>query len=480
MSSDNVSSAVTYTSVSSDSNKPSSWGIPLVNAGELPEMDPYEEVAQQGQAHPLSPAYVPDPMELDEHVPVYVPEPEHLDYHVPSDDDIQAENQPYANDASPTAKSPGYIADLDSMENDTDTDLIDYPDESGTDDEDPEDEDEDPEEDPSEEHNLEDEDEDPEEDPNEEHKPEDEDEPSEDSDKTEPFEENETAATPPPPRSPQTRVPFSQTRLRRAWKTVRPEPPMPASMEARIAEHAATPIPPTSPTYDQAPLGHRAAMIRMRDDIPEEDMPPRRRFVLTAPPPGCDVAESSAAAARAPRRQYDFVDAVEAGQGLICGPGHDARTFARAADRAEDVGTGSLDDARYDRALLRARVNMLESDRPFHGRTAILMEEEARLSRAAWAQSMDVCDQTHSEGILLRTTVMTQQSEIVELRAADQRRQTVISELLKADYRRQRQLVETLKIVKSLKAQMTELQRQQGPAKDPAEPELPEEAGSST
>ncbi|GJZ66719.1 hypothetical protein Tco_0623415 [Tanacetum coccineum] len=113
---------------------------------------------------------------------------------------------------------------------------------------------------------------------------------------------------------------------------------MPASMEARIAEHAVTPIPPTSPTYDQAPLGHRAAMIRMRDDIPEEDMPPQRRFVLTAPPPGCDVAESSAAAARAPRGQFDFVDAVEAGQGLIRSPGHDVQTIARAANRAEDVG----------------------------------------------------------------------------------------------------------------------------------------------
>ncbi|GJX91130.1 hypothetical protein Tco_0344456 [Tanacetum coccineum] len=85
------------------------------------------------------------------------------------------------------------------------------------------------------------------------------------------------------------------------------------------------------------------------------------------------------------------------------------------------------------------------------------MEEEARLSRAAWAQSMDACDQTHSEGILLRTTVMAQQSEIAELQAADRRTQTVISELLKADYRRQRQLVETLKIVKSLKAQMIEM-----------------------
>nr|GEX20366.1 hypothetical protein [Tanacetum cinerariifolium] len=81
-----------------------------------------------------------------------------------------------------------------------------------------------------------------------------------------------------------------------------------------------------------------AAMIRRRDDILEEDMPPRRRFALTGPPPGCDVAESSAAAARAPRSQYNFVDTVEAGQGLIRGPGHDTRTIARAADRAEDVG----------------------------------------------------------------------------------------------------------------------------------------------
>ncbi|GKE01275.1 hypothetical protein Tco_1389258 [Tanacetum coccineum] len=344
MSSDNASSAVTYTSVSSDSNRPSSWGIPLVTAGELPKMDPYEEVAQQGQTHPLSPAYVPDPIELDEHVPVYVPEPEHPEYHVPSDDDIQAEDQPYADDASPTAESLGYIADSDSMEDDTDTDSIDYPDNLGTD---MEDDDEDLEEDP-------------EEDPSEEHEPEDDDDDDDIDDedlrirmRTPRRIPNETAATPPPPRSPQTRAPFSQTRLRRARKTVRPEPPMPASMEVHIAEHAATPIPPTSPTYDQEPLGHRAAMIRMRDDIPEEDMPPWRRFVLTAPPPGCDVAESSAAAARAPRRQYDFVDAVEAGQGLIRSPGHDARTIARAADRVEDVG--------YVRALQASEHRMMTS-----------------------------------------------------------------------------------------------------------------------
>ncbi|GKE99696.1 hypothetical protein Tco_0023047, partial [Tanacetum coccineum] len=132
------------------------------------------------------------------------------------------------------------------------------------------DDDEDPEEDPSKEHDPEDDDEDPEEDLSEEHKHEDgdtrEEDPFEGSDETESFEEDGTTVTPPPP----------------------------GCHRARIS----------------APLGHRAAMIRMREDIPEEDMPPQRRFVLTAPPPWYDVAESSIVAARAPR----------------------------AVDRAEDVG----------------------------------------------------------------------------------------------------------------------------------------------
>ncbi|GKE78941.1 hypothetical protein Tco_1545061, partial [Tanacetum coccineum] len=268
-------------------------------------------------------AYVPDPMELDEHVPIYVPEPEHPEYHAPSDDDIQVRDQPYADDASPTTESPGYIADSDSMEEDTDEDSIDYLDklEDGE-----EDDDEDPEEDPSKEHELEDEVEDPEEDPNEEHEPKDEDtkdeEPYEGSDETEPFEEDDTAT------------------LIDVFATG--SPPFP--------------LPPTYPAYDQAPLGHRAAMIRMIDDILEEDIPPLRRFVLTVPLPRCDVAESFVVAtARAPRGQYDFVDTVEVGQGLIHSLSHDARTIARVADRAEDVG--------YVRALQASEHKMRISTR---------------------------------------------------------------------------------------------------------------------
>ncbi|GKC03737.1 hypothetical protein Tco_0995347 [Tanacetum coccineum] len=363
MSSNNASSTITYTSVSSDSNGPSSWGIPLENADEIQDMDPYEEVAQQGQAHPLSPAYLPGPMELDEHVPLYALE---LEHHVPSDDDSQAEDQPYAEDASPTAESPGYIADSDPMEDDTDTDSIDYPNETGTDEED--------------------EDEDPEEYPNKEHEPEDEDakedESSEDSDETGPFEENETAATRPPPRSPQTRIPFSQTRLRRAQKTVRLKPPMPASMEARIAEHAVAPIPSTSPTYDQAPLGHRAAMI------PES---------------------SAAAAARAPRGQYDFVDAIGTGQGLI----HTLQTSEHMMMTSiEDVNLRVSYQAQrtaYETELHEVRQDYLSSEARNRALLARLKTIETHMSRMEWQRQSAEDDAVRQ---IMRTQVLKARARI--------------------------------------------------------------------
>ncbi|GJY86564.1 reverse transcriptase domain-containing protein [Tanacetum coccineum] len=54
---------------------------PATGSNQLPvtvvsEIYPYEEVAQQGHASPPSPAYAPDPIELEDHVPVYVIEPE--------------------------------------------------------------------------------------------------------------------------------------------------------------------------------------------------------------------------------------------------------------------------------------------------------------------------------------------------------------------------------------------------------------------
>ncbi|GKE92459.1 hypothetical protein Tco_1573554 [Tanacetum coccineum] len=89
---------------------------------------------------------------------------------------------------------------------------------------------------------------------------------------------------------------------------------------------------------------------------------------------------------------------------------------------------------------------------------------------------MDASDLARAKVMSLRTTVLAQQSEIRELQSADRRRQTVITEMLAADHKRQVQLTKALKLVKRLQTQMAELQRQQGPAKGPAQPELPEEA----
>nr|GEW63492.1 ribonuclease H-like domain-containing protein [Tanacetum cinerariifolium] len=313
MSLDNAQSAVTYTSISSDSDGPS-WGIPLMNVGEFPEMDPYEEVAQQGQ---------------------------HPEYHAPSDDEIQVK-----------------------------------------------DDDEDPEEDPNEMHEPEDDDEDP----NEEHELEDEDtrEPSEDSDETKPFKEDETTVTPPPPRHHRARI------------SVRPRTPMAVSTQALIDAFAAGsslfPLPPTSPAYDQAPLGHRVAMTRKRDDIPEEDMPPQRRFAFTAPPLRCDIAKSSATA-RAPRSQHDFVDTVEAGQGLIRSPSHDAWTIARAADIAEDVG--------YVRDLQASECRMMTSIKEVNLRVTYQAQVRRQESKYFYTQLHDA--QTDRRDIRLEIDVVRSQ-----------------------------------------------------------------------
>ncbi|GJX79315.1 hypothetical protein Tco_0327464, partial [Tanacetum coccineum] len=290
-----------------------------------------------GPKHPPSPDYVPGPEHPPSPIEIpFVPEPENPEYLVPSEDEAPMEDHPLPADASPVALSLGYVPDSDPEEDpeEDSEEHADYPANRGdgddepsgddTDDDDADDDDEEP---------FEDEEDGEEE---EEHLA-----PADSSaipivdpvpsvGDTEAFETNDSAPT---PRVPQIRIPFAQIRLYRAQKTVRPEPPMSASMEARIAEHAVVLTPPlpvaspplplpspltTSPTDAGAPLGYRAAGIRMRTaaalpplslpptsprtDVPEAKMPPQKRACLTTPAPGYEIGESSAAgAARQPR-----------------------------------------------------------------------------------------------------------------------------------------------------------------------------------
>ncbi|GJX89280.1 hypothetical protein Tco_0341294 [Tanacetum coccineum] len=165
---------------------------------------------------------------------------------------------------------------------------------------------------------------------------------------TKPFETDESAATPPPP-------PAYRNTLR---MSVRSQAPISFPSEEEVARLLTLPTPPpspltllssplpqipsplllvpspltTSPTYIEVPLGYRAARIRLRAaspplllpstsrraDIPEANIPPRKRLLLTAPTPRFEVGESSAPTARQPgsimacRVDYSFLDTVDA------------------------------------------------------------------------------------------------------------------------------------------------------------------------
>ncbi|GJR67804.1 hypothetical protein Tco_1569718 [Tanacetum coccineum] len=69
------------------------YALPLLCHSEarswsIPSEDPYEEAARQLlEQAPRSLEYVPDPIELEDHVPVYIPEPEHPEDLVPAEDE---------------------------------------------------------------------------------------------------------------------------------------------------------------------------------------------------------------------------------------------------------------------------------------------------------------------------------------------------------------------------------------------------------
>nr|GFA37133.1 hypothetical protein [Tanacetum cinerariifolium] len=95
--------------------------------------DPYVEITLQALP---SPDYIPGPEEPEQAPPLpdYVPGPEH------ADDEIVAEDQPYAKDASPITQSPEYVPESDlevHLEDDDDKDPeedpVDYPADGGDD-----------------------------------------------------------------------------------------------------------------------------------------------------------------------------------------------------------------------------------------------------------------------------------------------------------------------------------------------------------
>nr|GEX01178.1 hypothetical protein [Tanacetum cinerariifolium] len=507
--SDSDESGVTYTEVSSPFEDLSDIGSPRANDYEhleLPGMleDPYVEVALQA---PPYPDYIPGPEEPEQASPLpdYVPGPEH------ADDEIVTEDQPYAEDASPTAQSPEYVLE---------SDLEAHP---------KEDDDEDPEEDPADE---EEEEEHPAPSnsvvvslPAADHAP--------SAEETEPFETDESAATPPPhPAYRMTArisilvpVPipaWSDSEVIRLLAMSSPPSSPLSPLSSPPPQIPFPPLPsilsPPSPVLSPAPppsyihsLGYRAAMIRLqaeaastshspplllpfilsptrsdapssgippplpisaptsspplqlpstsrRKDRPEVTLPPRKRLGISLGP-RYEVGESSSAAAARPagglRADYGFVATID-------------MEIRRDSERER------LDMRSPTHGTRQWRPYREHQERHAHAYTRHLMETEARLSREAWVQSVDASDLARDEVMSLRTTVLGQMTKIRELHTADYRRQIVTSEMLRADHRRsaeirglrtadrtrQQQLIQTLTMMQTLQGQMTTLQEQ--------------------
>nr|GEW62453.1 hypothetical protein [Tanacetum cinerariifolium] len=294
--SDSDESGVTYTDVSSPFEELSDIGSPRADDHkhlELPEMleDPYVEA-------PPSPDYVPGP--------------EH------ADDEIVAEDQPYAEDALPTAQSPEYVlaSDLeahpeDDDDEDPEEDPVDYLVDGGDDGDDEEGSSEDDEDDDMDiEANKEEDEEHPA--------------PAESvvialtvaeqalsAEETEPFESDESAATPPP-----------HPAYRMIARISIPAPvPVPAWSNSEVvrlltildAPSSGTPLLlPISASTSSPPLQLPSASCR--DDRPEVTLPPRKRLGI-ALGPGYKVGESSSAAAARPagglRADYGFVATMD-------------------------------------------------------------------------------------------------------------------------------------------------------------------------
>ncbi|GJV73955.1 hypothetical protein Tco_1493950 [Tanacetum coccineum] len=489
--------------------------------------NPFEGLSDIGSPGVIRLEHEGLPWMLDD--PFY-PEPVYPEYIPQKDEVFLAEEQPLPAVASPTTQSPDYVSESDPEadpeeddDEDPEEDLVDYPADGG---DDGDDEDESSEYDEDDDVDIEaDDDEEEEEHPA----------PADSTavalpaanqapsaEDTESFETDESTATPPPhpayrvtsmisiPAPVPTPV-WSDAEVARLlaistppssplspWSSPLPQipsPPLPQIPSPPLP--VSSPVPVLSPSPPASPirlLGYRAAMIQLRaeaaytshslplpppiilshtrpdapssgipplhllstdrrEDRPEVTLPPRKRLGI-ALGPRYEIEESSSAAAARPagglRADYGFVATMD--REIRRDLERDRMTeFETRVRRDTDEVYTRLDDEQTGRQLLAGRLNMLFRDR-----------------------------RAHAQVMSLRTTVLAQQSQIRELQSADCRRQTMITEMLAADHRRQKQFTEALKLLKRLQTQMTEFERQQGPAKGPVQPELLEEAGSSS
>ncbi|GKC26887.1 hypothetical protein Tco_1034181 [Tanacetum coccineum] len=466
--SDSKDSTVSYTEVSSPFEDLSDIGSLGVDGLPMMPEDPYAYVEAAIQAPP-SPDYVPGPeyQPLPIYVP-YVPEPIYPEFMTLEDDVLPAEEQP------PTADSPGYITDSDPEE-------------------DPEKDNEDPKEDPADYPIDRDDDNDEEEESSRYDADVKEEEEGEDDEEEEHL---APADSVPPPTcrttarmsiQDQTPIPFPSAAEVDRFLAISTPPPSPLTSYSSPLPHipsppllVSSPLPisppplPASPTY---PLGYKAAMIRLRVESPSTSHPLPLPSLIVHTHTRASVAMMRAAAPstyilasrsetppsgtppllpiplRIPSQPLLLLFTVcRAGVSEVTLPPRKRLCIALGL-RFKVSKSSSAPTARPTKEFRRD-----------YGFVATL-DDEIRLDLEREMLSMDASDIARSEVKALWTTVLAHQTKIEDLRAVDRRRQT--------------QLTKALTLLRTLQTQMAVLQSQQTPAREPARPEILEDAGSS-
>ncbi|GJY66732.1 hypothetical protein Tco_0468970 [Tanacetum coccineum] len=441
--SDSEDSTVTYTTVSSPFGGLSDIGSPGVDGPPVIPEDPYAYVVAAFQASP-SPDYVPGPEYPPS--PDFVPEPVYPEFMPLEDEVLPAKEQPLPAAVSPTADSPSYVPESDPEEDpeedgdeDPKEDPSDYPADGGDDGDDEEESSDDDE----------DNDVDIEGDEEEEEHPAPADsivvallavDHASSAKETEPFDTDESAATPPPQLAYQvtTRISIRDEPPTPFWSdiefsrllTIPTPPPSPLSpWSSPLPQIPSPPLPisPPLPTSHTYPLGYRVAMIRLRAEAPSTSHSPLPHITLSHTRANTPQLLPIPLPTSSPSLLLLSAN-HEADRPEVCLPPR-KREIMRDLER--DIGyeiTDTWDEMLVDMSGAPANVDTklgrwMKEERHAHARTALLMDREARslerLGDDPW-------------------TLVT------------------------------------------LHAQMTAFQRQQGPAKGPAQPDAPEEAGSSS
>ncbi|GKC93664.1 hypothetical protein Tco_1159106, partial [Tanacetum coccineum] len=462
--SDSEDSTVTYTAVSSPFADFPDIGSPRVDGQPVMPEDPYAYVVAAFQAPP-SPDYVMGPEYPPS--PEFVPEPVYPEFMPLEDEILPAEEQPLPAAVSPTADSPDYVPESDPKEDpeedddeDPKEDPADYPVDRG---DDGDDEDESSDDDEDEEVDIEG-------DKEEEEHPA----PTNSTavalpaidealsaEETDPFETDESVATPPP--HPAYRV--------SARISIKDEIPISLPPREEVERLLIMPTPPSSPlSLWLSPLPQIPSLLLppilsplpVSLLLPQISSPPlpvsSPVLALSPPPPASPLRPLGYRVAMIRLR----AEAASISHSLPLPP---PIILSHTRPDSPSSGTPPLHLLFDDRRADRPESSSAAAARPTRG-LRVDYGFVATIDREIMQD--------------LERDVVAQQAMITELQEADRRRQAVITEMLAADHRRQKQFIEALKLLKRLLIQMTEFERQQGPTKGLAQPDVPKEAGSSS